>query len=57
MTLDIKNFRDFRPVFMIEVYEGAGTVENPSRIAHYIYDQDGRYIGVIDPHHDERPTS
>jgi hypothetical protein len=48
-TMKPSNFRDFTQVFMIEVCEGKGTPENPSRIVQYFYTTDGQFIGRIDP--------
>ena len=41
--------RDFRKVYMIDCLEGQGTQESPSRIVHYIYDDNAdQMIGKID---------
>lgn len=44
----LPNFRELKKVIMIDVREGDGTDESVSRIVHYIYTEDGEYVGKID---------
>lgn len=49
MEKKFQNMRELRKVLMVVVCEGEGTEENLSRLVNYFYEEDGTYIGKIDP--------
>ena len=45
-----RKFKEAKTVILIEVLEGAGTVESPKEINSYIISNDGRVLGSFKNH-------
>lgn len=43
------NFRGMHKAYVVTVLEGRGTHEQVSRLVKYVYDEDGTFIGAMDP--------
>ena len=47
--MKLANYRDMKNAWIVEILEGSGTHEDPSRIVMWVHDKSGKLLGKIDP--------